>query len=200
MRLLLLCDCVSKNFPGGIKALDSVSFQIEKGEILGILGESGAGKSTLLRILKGVEEFDQGRIVFEDLEVRENSPKESFIELQRKTAIQSQRTFGMWPDSAVDNIVRALMYHDFGEEILPQCEGEYEEYRRKAMEILKVVGLDHRADLWSEVLSGGEKQRLIVARQIAKRPKLLLLDEPGTMTDPASRMALVDALKRASIR
>jgi methyl coenzyme M reductase system subunit A2 len=196
MTMLLLCDGVSKSF-SGFRALDSVSFKIDRGEIVGILGESGAGKTTLLRILRGVEGFDSGRIVFEDLEVNADSPKESFLELQRRTAIQLQRTFGLWPDSTVDNVVRALVYHDLGDEIVPQDEGEYEEYRAKAMEVLKVVGLDSRADLWSGVLSGGEKQRLIVARQIARRPKLLLLDEPGTMTDFQSRAALVDALKRA---
>ncbi|MCX8181970.1 MAG: ATP-binding cassette domain-containing protein [Candidatus Methanomethyliaceae archaeon] len=194
--MLLLCDRISKSF-SGFKVLDSVSFQINRCEIVGILGESGAGKTTLLRILRGVEGFDSGRIVFEDLEVNAESPKESFLELQRRTAIQLQRTFGLWPDSVVDNVVRALVYQDLGDEVVPQDEGEYEEYRARAMEVLKVVGLDGRADLWSGVLSGGEKQRLIVARQIARRPKLLLLDEPGTMTDFQSRAALIDALKRA---
>lgn len=196
IRLLLLCDGVIKSF-FGFKVLDSVSFRLDRGEIVGILGESGAGKTTLLRILRGVEGFDGGRIVFDDLEVNPDSPKESFLELQRRTAIQLQRTFGLWPDSVVDNVVRALVYYDVGDEVIPQDEGEYEEYRARAMEVLKVVGLESRADLWSGVLSGGEKQRLIVARQIARRPRLLLLDEPGTMTDFQSRAALVDALKRA---
>lgn len=193
---MLICENIVKVFQNGVRALDSISLELRKGEILGILGESGAGKTTLLRIVRGVESFDSGRIVFEDLEVTPSSPKEAFYELQRRTAIQLQRTFGLWPDSVVDNVIRALRYQDLKEESLPQSEGEYEEYRAKALEILKIVGLDGKADLWSMILSGGEKQRLILARQIARRPKILLLDEPGTMTDVKSREELIDALKR----
>lgn len=193
---MLSCENIVKIFPNGTIALNSISLNLNKGEILGILGESGAGKTTLLRILRGVESFNSGRIIFEDLEVTSNSPKEVFYELQRRTAIQLQRTFALWPDSVVDNVIRALRYQDVKEESLPQSESEYEEYKVRALEILKVVGLDGRANLWSMILSGGEKQRLIIARQIARKPKLLLLDEPGTMTDIKSREALIDALKR----
>ncbi|MDW7970852.1 MAG: ATP-binding cassette domain-containing protein [Nitrososphaerota archaeon] len=193
---MLSCEDIVKIFPNGITALNSISLNLNRGEILGILGESGAGKTTLLRILRGVESFNSGRIIFEDLEVTPNSPKEAFYELQKRTAIQLQRTFALWPDSVIDNVIRALRYQDIKEESLPQSESEYEEYKARALEILKVVGLDGKVDLWSVILSGGEKQRLIVARQIARKPKLLLLDEPGTMTDIKSREALIDALKR----
>ena len=196
--MLLSAESICKKYTEtGTTALEGVSFNLSKGEILGILGESGAGKTTLLKILRGVEQFDSGRIFFDDLELEPNSSTETIFEYQRRTAIQLQRSFGLWPESTSDNMVRALRYVDTGEEGIPSNEGEHKEYKAKAMEILKVVGLDGRAELWSQVLSGGEKQRLIIARQIARRPKLLLLDEPGTMTDQVSRKALVDALKRA---
>jgi methyl coenzyme M reductase system subunit A2 len=183
---------------GKIMALNDISFTLGNGEILGVLGGSGAGKSSLLRILRGFEPFDSGLIKIGDIEVRPDSPKSTYLELQEKTAIQLQRNFGLWPDSPAENVIRAIRYSETGEESMPQDEAEYEEYRAKAMELLKIVRLEGRADLWSEVLSGGEKQRLIVARQIARRPKLLLLDEPGTMTCPETRIDLIDALRRAN--
>jgi methyl coenzyme M reductase system subunit A2 len=183
---------------GKIMALNDISFTLGNGEILGIMGGSGAGKSSLLRILRGFETFDSGLIKIDDMEVRPDSPKSAYLELQEKTAIQLQRNFGLWPDSPAENVIRAIRYSETGEESIPQDEAEYEEYRAKAMELLKIVRLEGRADLWSEVLSGGEKQRLIIARQIARRPKLLLLDEPGTMTCPETRIDLIDALRRAN--
>lgn len=195
--LLEVKGLVKKYDETKITALGSIDLSLAEGEILGIAGESGAGKTSLLRILRGVERFDEGSIKFNGLRLEKGSGDDEFLEYQKQTAIQLQRSFSLWPDSAVDNVVRALRYVDIGEESIPQDEAELDEYRGRAMEVLKVVGLEDRAGLWSQVLSGGEKQRLIVARQIARKPRLLLLDEPGTMTDPKSRDGLVEALKGA---
>jgi methyl coenzyme M reductase system subunit A2 len=195
--LLEVKGLVKKYIDTDVTALGSIDLSLREGEILGIVGESGAGKTSLLRILRGVERFDAGSIRFDYLRLEPDSSDGQFLEYQKQTAIQLQRSFGLWPDSALDNVVRALHYVDVGEESMPEDDAELAEYRGRAMEVLKVVGLEMRAELWSQVLSGGEKQRLIVARQIARKPRLLLLDEPGTMTDPKSRDGLVEALKMA---
>ena len=165
---------------GAVRALDGVCLEVEKGEILGIIGESGSGKTTLLRILRGVEKFDEGLVRIVGVELKPSSNVEDFHKVRRITAIHLQRTFGLWSEPVVNNVIRALKYVEEGDERLPLEEtSEYLEYRERAMELLRLVGLEHRADLWADVLSGGEKQRLILARQLAKKPKLLLLDDVG---------------------
>lgn len=171
-------------------ALDNISFQVEKGEILGVMGKSGAGKSTLIRILRGVDRDYEGYV--EILGRRDN--------FREVTAIHLQRNFALWAEPAIYNIIRKLYaVRNNCDESLPM-EEEWEEYEKKALEILRLVGLEHKKDVFANVLSGGEKQRLILARQIAKIYErgegVLLLDEPATMACPASKQILLDVLKK----
>lgn len=171
-------------------ALDNISFEVKKGEIFGIIGRSGAGKTTLIRILRGVEDFDSGNI-----EVLGKSD-----DLREITAIHIQRNFALWAEPVIYNIIRKIYaIRTNSDEGLP-VEDEMEEYRRNAVEILKLVGLEHKKDAYSNILSGGEKQRLILGRQLAKIYEkggegVLLLDEPATMACPASKQLLLDVLK-----
>jgi methyl coenzyme M reductase system, component A2 len=179
-----------------IKALDSVNLDVEKGEILGIIGTSGSGKSTLLRILRGVEPFEEGKITIDDITVTPESTTYASRRLREVTAIHLQRSFGLWSETALNNVIRKLYGTKYGDEALTDFDFAYDEFENEAMEILKVVGLDHKADHFAPVLSGGEKQRLIMARQLAKKPKVLLLDEPATMSCPKTKQEILDSIKK----
>ncbi|KAF5073632.1 ABC transporter ATP-binding protein [Methanobacterium aggregans] len=178
-----------------IKALDDISLKVDKGEILGIIGMSGSGKSTLLRILRGVEPFDSGEIVMDDFKVAHDSTSYYSRKLRHATAIHLQRSFGLWSETAIQNVIRKLYGTRYGDEALADYEYAYEEFGDEAMEILKIVGLDEKANHFAPVLSGGEKQRLVMARQLAKKPKVLLLDEPATMSCPKTKQEILDAIK-----
>jgi len=178
-----------------IKALDDISIDVEKGEILGIIGVSGSGKSTLLRILRGVESFDSGEIMVDDVDVKYDSNPYYFRKLRQATAIHLQRSFGLWSETALQNVVRKLNGAKYGDEGLTDFNFAYGEFGEEAREILKVVGLEDKADHFAPVLSGGEKQRLIMARQLAKKPKVLLLDEPATMSCPKTKQDILNAIK-----
>ena len=154
-----------------IKALDNVNLEVAEGEILGIIGRSGSGKSTLLRVLRGVEPFDQGEIEIGDVKVTPDSSSYYFRKLREVTAIHLQRSFGLWSETTLNNVIRKLYGAKYGDEALTDFDFAYDEFEDEAMEILRVVGLDHKADHFAPVLSGGEKQRLIMARQLAKNQK-----------------------------
>lgn len=178
-----------------IEALKNVSLKVDKGEILGIIGMSGSGKSTLLRILRGVEPFDSGEIQVGDVVVTSDSDTHEFRKLKEATAIQLQRSFGLWAETAIQNVLRKLYGTKYGDEALTDFDNAYDEFGDEAMELLKLVGLDHKASHFAPVLSGGEKQRLIMARQLAKKPEILLLDEPATMSCPKSKQEILDAIR-----
>jgi len=180
---------------GQKRVLDDISFEVSDSEIVGITGKSGAGKTTLLKILRGVESFDGGVIEADGESVFPDSGKEGGKTLRKATAIHLQRNFGLWGGPAIENIIRRLNFHLAGVESLPLPEHHtYPELEAQAMEIMKLVNLDKKAFHSADQLSGGEKQRLVLARQIAARPKILLLDEPVTMTGPDTKQEILDVI------
>lgn len=180
---------------GQKRVLDDISFDVSDSEIVGITGKSGAGKTTLLKILRGVESFDGGVIDVGGEKVFPDSGKEGEKTLRKATAIHLQRNFGLWSGPAIENIIRRLNFHLVGTEALPLPDHySYSELEAEAMEILKMVNLDHKALHSTDQLSGGEKQRLVLARQIAAKPQILLLDEPVTMTGPDTKQEILDVI------
>lgn len=179
-----------------IRVLDHIDLTVEDGEILGITGRSGSGKSTLLRIIRGVEPFDEGAVEVDGETVTPDSGIEGEHFLKGVTAIHLQRNFGLWNGPAIENIIRKLNYLRIGHEALPHNETEdYDELFTEAMEYMKLVGLEHKALHSTNLLSGGEKQRVVMARQLAAKPKVLLLDEPVTMTGPDTKQEVLDVIK-----
>ena len=179
-----------------VTALNDVSFEVKEGEIIGIMGKSGSGKTTLLRALRGVEHIDEGSISVGDVKVTSESSQFYYNNLKKETAIHLQRSFGVWPDTVRENVLRKLYarrYFDEGDTNFEVAESEFGE---EADELLELVSLTHKKDHYASVLSGGEKQRLIMARQLAKQPKALLLDEPATMACPKTKQEILDAVKK----
>lgn len=183
-----------------IRVLDHIDLTVEDGEILGITGRSGSGKSTLLRIIRGVEPFNEGTVEIDGETVTPNSGFEGEQFLKGVTAIHLQRNFGLWNGPAIENIMRKLNYLRIGNETLPHVDPhngseDYDELFAEAMEYMKLVGLENKALHSTNLLSGGEKQRVVMARQLAAKPRVLLLDEPVTMTGPDTKQEILDVIK-----
>ncbi|MDD4653336.1 MAG: ATP-binding cassette domain-containing protein [Methanothrix sp.] len=182
-----------------VVALDDVSFAVRPGEILGLVGKSGGGKSTLMKILRGMEDFDSGRIVLDNLTITPDAGDEEKRQQMAVTAIHLQRDFALWTETALKNVVRRVKARRTGYEALPIPEDvDYDELYEEAMSYLRLVGLAEKAQHLATILSGGEKQRLLIARQLAKKPKILLLDEPATMACPATKQEVLDAIKNVN--
>ena len=182
-----------------IVALKNVSFSTRPGEILGLVGKSGGGKSTLMKILRGMESFDSGKIVMDSVTITPDSDDAVVRAQLAVTAIHLQRDFALWTETALRNVVRRVHSRKTGFEVLPIPENaDYDEVYKEAMYYLRLVGLEDKANHLATILSGGEKQRLLIARQLAKKPKILLLDEPATMACPSTKQEVLDAIKNVN--
>ncbi len=151
-----------------IKALDSVSFDIEKGEFVVILGESGAGKTTILNILGGMDTASSGRIVIDGRDISK-ADKRELCEYRRH---EIGFVFQFY------NLVQNLTAKENVELALQICDDPLD-----PVFVLKMVGLEERMNNFPSQLSGGEQQRVAIARAVAKNPKLLLCDEPTGALD-----------------
>ena len=140
--------------------LKNVNLEIEKGEVISIIGASGGGKSTLLRCLIGLEEIDSGTVVVPE---------------KNKMGMVFQ-SFNLFPHmTALQNIMESLIVVD---------KMEKSKAKEIALNLLEKVGLKERANFYPKALSGGQKQRVAIARALAKNPDLLLFDEPTSALDP----------------
>ena len=166
---------LSKTFSGQ-KVLNNLSLEIQKGEVVALIGSSGAGKSTFLRSLNYLEAPDSGRIKIDDFEVDfEHITQDQILILRRKLAkvFQQFNLFGR--KTALENVKEGLIV----------VKGLSDQEATKiAREELAKVGLSDRENHYPRHLSGGQKQRVALARALAMKPEVLLLDEPTSALDP----------------
>lgn len=160
----------------GQKVLDGIDIDIEKGEVVALVGASGAGKSTILRSLNYLEQPDSGTIIIDDFKVDfETITKEQILTLRRKLAMVFQQFNLFERRTALDNVKEGL-------KIVKKLSDE--EATKIAKEELAKVGLSNRENHYPRHLSGGQKQRVALARALAMKPDVLLLDEPTSALDP----------------
>lgn len=197
---MIKLENVSKNYKlddgKEITGIKNINLEVKEGEILGIIGKSGSGKTTLLRILRGVEKIDEGTVTLDNISVNSESTQLYYNMLKKGTAIHLQRSFGLWAETVRENLLRKLYAREYLDETGTDFELAESEFSKEADEILDFVSLSHKANHYAPVLSGGEKQRLIMARQLAKKPKVLLLDEPATMACPKTKQEILDAVRK----
>lgn len=174
---------VSKSF-SDTKVLKDINLDIEKGEIIGIVGHSGAGKSTLLRCLNGLENYDCGSIKVMDKEVKDLSEKE--LRCFRKNLGMIFQNFNLLNRKNVfENIALPLEVWNF----------DKKEISERVENLLDLVGLKDKKDSMPRDLSGGQKQRVAIARALSLQPQILLCDEATSALDPNTTKSILNLIK-----
>ena len=183
----ILIQNVSKTYStkdGNVQALKNVNLSIEQGDIYGIIGMSGAGKSTLVRCINYLEEPTEGKIFIKGKELGSFSKKE--LRKQREDIGMIFQHFNLlMQKSVLENICFPLYIHG----------KKKTEARKRAKELLEIVGLSDKAKAYPAQLSGGQKQRVAIARALASNPKILLCDEATSALDPQTTASILDLLK-----
>ncbi len=182
---MIVFEGVSKQYDLGVQALQDVSFVIEKGEFVFVVGASGSGKSTMIRLLLKEIEPTAGRIVVGGRDLARL--KRSKVPLLRRNVGCVFQDFKLLPNrTAAENVAYALKVQGEGKGAI----------RRKVPEVLNLVGLAQRMNSFPDELSGGEQQRVSIARAFVNHPPLLVCDEPTGNLDPDTSVGIMQLLYR----
>jgi ABC-type polar amino acid transport system ATPase subunit len=182
---MLRLESVHKRF-GSLEVLRGVNLDIDRGEVVCVIGPSGSGKSTLLRCINLLEPPDQGRILLEGREITGKSTADDRDFVRRRVGIVFQQ-FNLFPNkSAIDNVILAQ------EKVLERPRDVAE---GKAQALLARVGIADKMDEYPERLSGGQQQRVAIARALAMDPHVMLFDEVTSALDPELVKEVLDVMK-----
>ncbi len=183
-NVVIRTENLSKCFKGTIHALNGISTEIKRGEVVVIIGPSGSGKSTFLRSLNLLEEPTGGHIYFENVDIMD--PKTDINLMRRRMSMVFQQ-FNLFPHMTVlKNLTMGPI------KLLKQSKAEAEE---KALALLERVGLKDRANAYPSQLSGGQKQRVAIVRALCMNPDVMLFDEPTSALDPEMVGEVLDVMK-----
>jgi putative ABC transport system ATP-binding protein len=185
-RRVLRCNALCKSYHMGeveVRALDHVDFTLDRSELLVLLGASGSGKSTLLNILGGLDTPSSGSVYFEEQELS-LATEDELTEYRRRHVGFVFQFYNLIPSLTARENVELVT--DIAEDPLD------------AAEVLGLVGLGDRLDHFPGQLSGGEQQRVAIARAVAKRPSLLLCDEPTGALDSRTGIVVLEVIERVN--
>ena len=182
---LIVVENITKEYNHGeIKALAGCSLTSRKGEVVAIIGASGSGKSTFLRCLNMLESPTSGHIYFDGVDLAD---KKVDINLHRRKMGMVFQHFNLFPHKTVmQNIMLAPVYLKLKTKA---------EARAKALELLKRIGLEDKANEYPNMLSGGQKQRIAIVRALAMEPEVMLFDEPTSALDPEMVNEVLDLMR-----
>ena len=182
--VLIKVDNVHKVYANNLHALNGVSETISKGEVVVIVGPSGSGKSTFLRSLNLLEVPTSGHIYFEGVDI---TSKATDINKHRQKMGMVFQHFNLFPHKTIlENITLAPI------KLLKKSK---EEVEKEAMDLLKRVGLEQKANAYPSHLSGGQKQRIAIVRALAMKPDVMLFDEPTSALDPEMVGEVLELMK-----
>lgn len=177
---MILMEDVHKVYPNGVTALNGINVEIKQGEFVFIVGQSGAGKSTFIKLMYREEKPTKGKIIINDIDF--NQMKESRVPYLRRQIGVIFQDFKLLPKLTVyENVAYALEVIEESPRMI----------RSRVMEVLEEVGLKNKARMLPAELSGGEQQRVSIARAIVNRPKIVIADEPTGNLDPETSWGIM---------
>ena len=187
MNPILTAQNLTKSYAKGTLALNKVSFTLDQGKVLVVMGPSGSGKSTLIRTINGLETFDKGELNVLGIKIKADSDERKIQKVRRRVGMVFQQ-FNLFPHlSILEKITLAPI------QVQKRNKKEAEEY---GMYLLCQMGIESHAKKYPGQLSGGEQQRVAIARSLALKPELLLFDEPTSALDPERINEVLDAMRR----
>ena len=187
--MIITVDNINKTYKNGsleLQVLKNISFKVDKGEFLAIMGSSGSGKSTMMNILGCLDNQYEGRYILDGIDISKSSENE-LSEIRNKKIGFIFQSFNLLPRlTALENGELPLVYSS----------GPQEEIHKRANELLEMVGLKDRTHHRPNELSGGQRQRVAIARALVNNPSIILADEPTGNLDSKSEEEIIEILQK----